>query len=1620
MENNNAIVEKAIQSTENISKYTPLFDTNYKSCKLILNRNKDNTYKLNGARIKQMDRVAILPFTASRDEVFNVIYSLFGKSYKRFIKAYWFPKRFIHTKTLIKGPMTKKMSNKGYIQQYIKTRIPDFPTIPQDKVINKKNIILDYTEVLSNLISNSENTLKKPQYKIYSQYIYPELLMKLLYTEMNDIFADGLRLTSLLTIEGAGQKFNNIFELGYDKVIVPIKINAVNIKFLTLPYMSGSAKLTNDMLTDSKTVYIAGFIRFLYKVINNEFYDNGDNFDSYKNHWIKTFQEKNPIFFFYNSKMGFIFDLKELKIKYNWTNLKITKKLKDLLTILIKYNMNEINDEDVDKLLDLQAKEEEFVDDTDEIDPETLEKKNKPIEFILNKFKVPSIIDKDSKYSKIVKNIIESAKSKLQKPTNSLDLLSKNALKDMDDETLENKLSNLFSSISTKDAEEEEEVIDGLIIDDDENDVPDFDNDSLLKDKIKDAIIIDEEGDEIEVEDEDEDDKNIDEELDNLAADLDEEDTKDFNDDIKEYEEEEAQIDELTEDEFKLQESEQEKFFKAVRETVMPLKSAKEIARINLIKDKYKSIKVNDKMTIEELLTATDKTIIDNITFDKTPMRDESFKKCNVLDFERSYLEKTYEKDILNVLKSFSDKNKEIKLHILDYKREDTSDQFNRKETIKVKFEDEDHNASTLKFDIPKMDKNFRMLINGSVKMMKKQIIFLPVVKINPTTVWLTTQYNKMYIERVDYTTNRDTHILKHLLFNVLNDNPNIEFVLGNGRKYNKDILTTIEYDELSEKLISITINPKSKNKCYFSFYQKELKEKIKEAFPDYEFKNDVLPIGIDYGENIVINYKISNALDEKRNLRNIDIEEFESISKIIINYIRNSNILDDFNKIVNDVKIPRRKSYSRIMLLSKKTPLILFLGYLWGLNTVIKTANIPVTITPKPIRGDKRAFIQFKDAYLYYNYYPAADAFLLNGLNYIDTKQIKINDMNTPEPYLEWLYDEYQTRNIAKGWSDFKELCLDGITLEILRDMNLPTDLLELLLYCNDLLGDNSFDHESDGDMKNLYRIRCHEVIPETIYKCIANQYKLLRKAKDPSKVSLSIPQDAVMAKLFKLTTFNNHDVTNPLNELKQRGVVTFKGSTGINDKNAFNSVKRAYGSHFPGIIAMSSPDNFQVGITKQLTANPNIVSTRGYVKTFESKEEQEKATSSELVAIEESIFPWAMKKDDPKRISYMTGQVVHTIKSSGSEPGIVITSSDKIIANVTSDDFAPKAVKDGKVIEIDEKYKKIYLQYDDGSTDFIFYGQNFVTNSSYYFDLNLIPNIKKGEKFKKGDVLAYEKDFFEKQGKQLLFKQGPIVFLCVNESDSTEEDSTFITEAMSDKLKTNITVSKGIVLSKNSNLISFKKIGDHVVTGDPLVVFEDAHDATNAQIIDLIGDIDEETKMETMQKSPRTTHSGHITDIKVYWTCPLDDLQSSLRDFVMDYIKKIKQEAAAEAKITGKPSEKLLSTEISQLHAGRIKKYLMPEEGGVLIEFFISHEQGFSTGDKNSMSTALKSIVMDVVPQKEAPVSEDGLVLDGSCSLLSISARMINSIWLVGFIGKMMYDFKMRMVDYFFDDSK
>ena len=128
----------------------------------------------------------------------------------------------------------------------------------------------------------------------------------------------------------------------------------------------------------------------------------------------------------------------------------------------------------------------------------------------------------------------------------------------------------------------------------------------------------------------------------------------------------------------------------------------------------------------------------------------------------------------------------------------------------------------------------------------------------------------------------------------------------------------------------------------------------------------------------------------------------------------------------------------------------------------------------------------------MYYNQYPLEGALLINGLTEIDTENYNYEDLNNKGLYINYTYNKFHTRNIVKGWITAKESMLDLKTLQILAELGLPTDFLEIFLYCNNLLTDNQV--KSESDVTN-YRIRSNEIISECIYKVLNDKYTEYKK---------------------------------------------------------------------------------------------------------------------------------------------------------------------------------------------------------------------------------------------------------------------------------------------------------------------------------------------------------------------------------------------------------------------------------------------------------------------------------------------------------------------------------------------
>lgn len=1077
--------------------------------------------------------------------------------------------------------------------------------------------------------------------------------------------------------------------------------------------------------------------------------------------------------------------------------------------------------------------------------------------------------------------------------------------------------------------------------------------------------------DEDEISEIDEDEENIDKditEIDDLIIDEDEEDTTDS-----------EMIDEKEKkEENEIKDEDIKNIISDINKEIIPEKSTKQQQKIDLIKDKYKSIVV-DGRSLPEILNDTKIKIIENETIAHTSIKDESIKGSTLIDFEKSYIKNTLEHDIISTVKSFSN-NKVINLHIVDINKEDTSDQNTNKFTYMFKFIDDKNKNHSIRVDIPKIDEDGFLLMGGNKKILKKQLTLLPVVKYKPDEVMITSNYNKCFIYRNGIVLTKGISILNRLLSKELINKDNFKFFIGDNEKINKKYVTNIEYDTFAIKYHRFIIGPTKFNCSEYIFNQDEIRKIISDKFPTYILKSNILPIGIDWKNRKIIEVDLSN--------------ESKNVTNYIIDDIKKYNIIDNIDTVINKIDVSKRRMYTKIEVQSRDFALIGFLGGLYGLSKIIETEKIDVEFSDKKIVGDNRLSIKFSDGYLYYKDSNISSSLLLNGLSYMDTESYSIKDFDTEQPYINYFYEITNSRNVFKGHTAFKDLFIDSITEEVLKDLNLPTDFLELFLYANSLLSDNSYTNETS--LEN-YRIRGYENIPTILYKTISAQYRLFKQS-SIGNGRISIQQDSIMAALHKSFILENYDGTNPINELKSKSVVTFKGPGGVNNDRVFTLEKRSYDYSAIGTMAISSAEGGPVGIVKHLTVNPNIISTRGYIKTTKDEKDIDNYKLGNISSPEETDVPFLNLHDDPKRIGISSSQTKHIIKIEGATIPVISTGMDKASPYMVGNTYVPKAKDNGKIIKVDEKKNLIIISYDNGKSESVNLGLDIQRNSSFFFGNHLISNVKEGQIVKKGDILAYEKEFYKKDiFGNVRNTQGVLAKVVVHEKSTTDEDSLTITQSLAEKLATSVVIRKQISLSKNTNLISYKNIGDHVFKADPLIVFEDSDDDYTSELLANMGEVDEEI-LASAKQIPKANTTGEIVDIKVYFSIPLEELSDSLYDFITKWFKSIKSNIKfkKENNVTNIDNENMLKVTKPNVTgtSSRINGAIINREGGVLIEYYIKHKTIMTIGDKTTANANIKSIIASVIPNNEEPITEDGIKLDAVVSLMSIYARMCYSL--------------------------
>lgn len=967
--------------------------------------------------------------------------------------------------------------------------------------------------------------------------------------------------------------------------------------------------------------------------------------------------------------------------------------------------------------------------------------------------------------------------------------------------------------------------------------------------------------------------------------------------------------------------------YKASKSKKVSTKSTASTARDQQLRGKQEDLVVNN-MTVRELkrINSSKMDIPTKNVSNSLRTTNENMKSVRFTNFNKTYIDNVMSKDITNAVLSLNDKS--LPLFIRNVKVEDTSNELNYINTYTFELEDGNRQRSTIKVDIPKFIDGKFMWLGGNKKLIINQNFLLPVVKTGPDTVQIVTNYNKMFIYRDDVKTLSTVEKLQK----VVREDEKFQscFKVGNAFDKNRGYITTIEYDELSKYFISYR-----HEKCYIMFDQSVAEE--------YAQKNNIkIPknhmfIGVDKDGPIFIDYD----------------KQTDSYGETIVDIIFRNASTEAYEKS-KTVKTSKRLMYAKLRTMEKMVPVVILISFWEGFSTVLKKMNADYRLSetnPKDL-GTSESVLRFKDCYFIYQD-SAPISLLLNGMRQMKTENYNLADMDTREPYLDVFKKIYGKISIANALDNSYEFSIDPITKEVLEDMNLPTQIVDLLIHAVRLLADNQYKLEIN---EGLSRVRSIEQIPAILYDTLAKNYITYKNSNGRKK--FSIPRDAVIKKLLELKNVEDYSTLNPILELERTHTITAKGWRGVNLDDSYTVEKRAYDPSMVGIIGTATSPDGQCGVQRTLTLEPKIKSVRGYVEITDPKD-YDKLKDVNLFSPGELSIPLGATRDDPSRLGHAIKQSKHVIPVKKSSPVLISTGVEESCRFSLSTDFVVNAEESGTVVEYDEDAKIMVVEYKSGKHQAINLAPTIVKNGGGgFWESNVLTtNLKVGDKFKENDALAWNDAFFQNNKLNgCRMNMGTLTKVAIMSTYDTHQDATFITEKLSRDAASDMCFQRSVVIGKNANVSFIAKVGDNVEIGQSLIQFDTSFDDNSLN--ELLSALSKDPRLEdeileSSRNNIKAKTAGIIEDIKIYSTVDLDELSPSLRRIVKAYYDKINHKKKLLSKYDSDGSivkcGMLLTETTGKVEPNKFGVIRGQKvEDSVLIEFYIKHTELLEVGSK------------------------------------------------------------------------
>jgi len=954
----------------------------------------------------------------------------------------------------------------------------------------------------------------------------------------------------------------------------------------------------------------------------------------------------------------------------------------------------------------------------------------------------------------------------------------------------------------------------------------------------------------------------------------------------------------------------------------------------------------------EDIILSTDETVVQ----DTPSALDKTANKNTISAISKRYRDKSMRKDILSTFYSIQKAGIVIK----DHEITTTDNVLGKTEEHKLTIQTLSGGKSTIRVILPVIAEDNTFKLSGQKYVGRIQRSDIPLKKISNNIVSLNSYYGKLFISRSAYKKDDLGYWFYNMLLATHDTDPRLSGIAAMSALV-PDAVVPKHYGLISRYIKEFTFNG-----MIFNFNYNGRDKLIADIDLTKVEKNGTL-VGAKGSVPIIMgNDNILQLVDKNRTSLGTVFELLElDMSKAPIEYCT-------------------AKIYK------KNIPIAVLLSYYVGFTKLLKLLNITYEVIETGKRyqlSDNQYRIIFKDSTYIVTKDNGVGDLILGGFKSLTASTKRIPMVLDSKSTFVALFSAMELPSLYINEIKLLEnMFIDSITKDLLVLYGYPTSFRGILVKAVEMLEDDNYKHPNNIDGAVL---KGYERISGMLYLELVKAIRLDANKSNFGKSTIVVNPYSVLNKVNEDSTTVLVDDINPVANIKQHEDVTYLGSHGRKEET-MNEATRAMHSSEIGIISEATKDSGAVGISSYLSAAPNIVNTRGNVGHID------KVTSwAEVLSTPAMLSPF-ITKDSPNRANFSSIQASHIVPMKNMRAPYVMTGYEAIFSTRVSSKFVITAIDDGSVSSVSDKSITVVYK-TAGRKTYKLKAWTTKEEAGASYTHKQVPNVKKGDKFKKDTALAYDRDFFEPSifdNSRVIYKAGDSMTIALLETPEAYEDSGAISATMAKSMATTVTNVKSIKVTNTDTILKPLLVGAKVNPKDPLLSIAD-------KTLSDVSDLDSKA-IEILRNlkllTPSSAYMGVISKIRVYYNSEFSDLSRTL--------KKLAEVSDAEL------IDELGST--GQVDKSYSIQGLPLLDGEVEIKYYIDVKVAMGVGDKGIFANQLKYTVGDVY--KEPIISEDGTEIDGLFSTQSIEARIVNSPGLMGTTAKLLETVTNKVVDTYF----